>query len=92
MAERLDLTAPVQPPPVTSYRVVYLVIDRRNARILVELEGSNGEQLAHQWDTADTLIRALNTANLTIKSLERRILERLVTDGRFTGNVAGVPD
>lgn len=41
--------------------------------------------------TAD-LITALNKANLSVKSLERRILERLQTDGRIgTGTISGTP-
>ncbi len=35
---------------------------------------------------------ALNTANLSIKSPQRRILERLVADGKLTGSIAGTPD
>lgn len=41
---------------------------------------------------ATTLMLALNKANLSTKSLHRRILERLVADGHIAGTISGTPD
>lgn len=42
-------------------------------------------------NTATTLIVALNTANLSTRSLKRRILERLIQDGHIAGTASGGP-
>lgn len=42
--------------------------------------------------TTSALIGQLNTANLTTTSLEKRIIQRLQTDGRLgTGTISGTP-
>ena len=41
--------------------------------------------------TGDALLTGLNKADLSAKSLERRIYERLIADGVITGTIAGVP-
>jgi len=41
---------------------------------------------------AHNLMVALNKANLTIKSLQKRILEQLTTDGLLLGTVNGTPE
>jgi hypothetical protein len=38
------------------------------------------------------LMIALNKANLTVKSLQRRVLEQLAADGLLAGSVTGTPD
>lgn len=40
---------------------------------------------------ATNMIVALNKANLTIKSLERRIFEQLIADGHLSGSLTGTP-
>ncbi len=49
-------------------------------------------EFRYEGSIAMTLLLALNTANLTIKSLERRVLERLIADGLLAGAVTGLPD
>ena len=92
--EQLDLTTPETAPNVTNYRVDALVLDWAGARIDVRVSGTNGEKKSFTYTgtTATTLMIALNKANLTTKSLQRRILERLVTDGLYAGTVSGSPD
>lgn len=94
--ETLTLTAPeVQPQIVTAdYRVRRLVLDVEGAIVLIQLRGTNGEakEFLYEGSVARTLITGLNTANLSTKSLQRRILERLVADGKFAGSVTGTPD
>ena len=95
MAERLDLTTPITPPSVTRYTIERLTLDWPGASIYLQLLGPNGEAASCVWtgDTATTLMRALNKVNLSIKSLQRRLLERAVADGLLTaGAVSGTPD
>ena len=42
--------------------------------------------------TAQDMIKFLNTANLTTKSMHKRVLERLSSDGLLPGTVVGTPD
>lgn len=94
MAEILTLTAPVVPPSVTTYRVTGLSLNFGGEKITIELTGTNGEKWQHSivGSTAVTLMVALNKANLSTKSLQRRILERLVVDGVLSGSISGSPD
>lgn len=94
MAEQLDLTAPVVPPSITNYKVRYLELNWDAATIVVGLKGTNGESFRHAYSgtTATTLMNSLNTLNMSTTSLQKRILNRLVTDGVLAGTVSGSPD
>jgi hypothetical protein len=94
MAELITLTAPIVPPSVTDYRVTGLLLNFGGQKLTVELTGTNGEKLTHSYvgSTAIALMVALNKANLSIKSLQRRVLERLVSDGVLAGAISGSPD
>lgn len=93
MGEQLDLSTPVT---TTRNTVVlqYLQLDWPGQSILARLLGSDGTTLWLTWSGAPavTLMTALNSANLSIKSLQRRVLEQAVTDGKLTaGTVSGTP-
>lgn len=94
MAEQLTLTVVETKPVNTYYRVARLDLNWREAIIHIELTGTNGERKGHTYDgqTATSLMVVLNTANLSVKSLHRRVLERLVADGVILGSVTGTPD
>ena len=99
MAEQIDLTTPIQTPNLTGYRVLKLSLFRgftsQDSTIDITLIANVGGQLfnyTYSGPTAFNLIFALNTANLQTKSLERRILERLVADGILIGSVNGTPN
>lgn len=96
MAEQLTLTTPEVVPSKTTtyYRVVRVLFDWREARIAVVVEGERGELKTFDYEAAEalTLMRALNTANLSTLSLQKRILNRLVADGKMSGTVTGTPD
>lgn len=96
MAEIVQLTTPEITPQITTtdYRVFYLLLDWERASIVIHLRGTNGERKEARYDGAEatTLMVGLNKANLTIKSLHRRILERLIADGKLSGTVSGSPD
>ncbi len=93
-AETLDLTAPVVKPSNTGYTVDELRLNWGKERILVVLRGSNGEQVHFSYHGAEatTLMQGLNKANLSANSLHKRILDRLVSDGKLVGTVSGTPD
>ncbi len=89
MAEILTATVPGQ----FEVRRLLLDLDRQLIEIVIRENGGSGHRLfTYEGSTAVTLILALNKANLSITSLQRRILERLVADGKLTGTVSGTPD
>lgn len=98
MAELLTLNAPDQASPGTpDYRVVYLGLTfdgPDGAFIHITLEGSTGlrRTFVYEGAVARTMMVALNKADLSAKSLQRRILERLIADGKLAGAVNGQPE
>jgi hypothetical protein len=94
MAEQLDLTTPVSTPTLTYYKVRMLTLDRDASEILIKLRGTSGEIKIWRYEgaAAVSLMNTLNTVNLAVKSLEKRILEKLVADGVLTGTISGSPD
>ena len=97
MAEVFDLAKPITPvAPTTStlrVRSVILAWDERYITIVLR-DNNNVESVYNYHDTAATnLMIALNKANLSVKSLHKRILEQLVLDGKLaSGSVSGSPD
>jgi hypothetical protein len=77
---------PVTPPDVPGPMVPGLVE--------IRLRDNNGGMLTHRYlgDEAIVLIKSINTANLTTKSLQKRMLEKLSRDGVIPGTVTGTPD
>ena len=94
MSEQLDLTTPITTPSITYYNIKCLVLDWGNKAIVISLKGTNGEnkQFSYDGDIAVTLMKALNKADLSVKSLHRRVLERLIADSFLPGLVSGSPE
>lgn len=94
MAEIITLASPITMPSITDYRVVQLTFDWTNPAIGIGLRGSNGESAQFQYTGAQAtaLMIALNKANLSVKSLHRRVIEQLIADGKLAGTVSGSPD
>jgi hypothetical protein len=103
VAEIVTLSAPVQADPgATVFRIALLVFDYQNAIIKIHLrewaDGTfvqGGKHLArdYQGPTATTLMRQLNTVNLSTQSLHQRVMTRLLTDGKLpAGTPSGTPD
>jgi hypothetical protein len=102
--EELILTDPViEPEKVsTKYRVVSFTMNLEAQPMLtlepglvaIELKDNLGVPFTHVYTgaTATTMIKQLNTANLSVKSMHKRILEKLSTDGVLPGTVTGTPD
>jgi hypothetical protein len=94
MAEIITLTVPIVPPSLTNYRVNSLAFDWDAASITVGLKGPNGESRFHSYNgaTATTLMNAVNKANHSTTSIQRQVINRLVSDGILSGSVSGSPD
>lgn len=94
--ESVTLTAPEVTPAITTtdYKVASLRLDVEGAIVVIILRGTNGERKEFRYENSEAtaLMVALNKANLSIKSLQRRVLEKLVADGKLAGTIAGSPD
>ena len=95
-AEQVDLTVPDQARAGTStYSVAQLTLDWEHGRIVVRLVGDNGERkevVFGDADNARAMMRALNTMDLSVVSLHRRIMVKLINDGYLAGIISGAPD
>jgi len=95
MSELLTLTDAIVPPTRTTYAFKSLYLDWPNQAIQVVVTGSDGIDIGAQWfgQEALTLMRFLNTVDLSVVSLQKRVLQKLVIDGRLPpGTVTGEPD
>jgi hypothetical protein len=102
--EELVLTDPVVIPSTTTakYHVISILMDMETrippspdpGCIVINLRDNNNVQSNYQYTGAPaiTMIKSLNTANLTTKSMHKRILEKLSADGLLPGTVTGTPD
>ena len=62
--------------------------------IVIRLRDNLNVLSSYQYFGADAtqMIKTLNTANLSTKSMHKRILEKLSNDGKLVGTVTGAPD
>jgi hypothetical protein len=94
--EKITLTVPELVPAIqtSDYTPDDIFLSRRQRLILVKFFGTNGE--VREWKVEGQLaldrLKALNTANLSTKSLYRRCMELAIADGVFEGAVTGAPD
>lgn len=95
MAEKLDFSTPeLDAPGTLSWTPFLLHLNFENATIKVAFRGDNGEytSIGYTGTEATTLMLSLNKSNLSTKSLLKRIMERVVADGKLTGIISGTPD
>lgn len=96
MAEQIVLTkAQVIPEKVTtSYSVVTILLDKRLKRVMIHLQSENFELIEFEYleDEAVTFIEFLNKSVSDKISLERRILERILSDNKLEGTVVDKSD
>lgn len=102
--ERIDLIAPDQAQSGTmTYEIARVVIDWENSRVVVVLRGANGVRKQVVYGDFETdpgvapangrgMLNEMSRSNHQIKSLQRKVLERLVADGYLLGIVSGTPD
>lgn len=92
--ERVTLAAPVNFSQ-TGWDLSAMVLDVDKMQIIIRLRstGSAALTLEKTYDGAvgDTLLRSLNKANLTTRSLIERTYDRLISDGVISGTVSGTP-
>ena len=62
--------------------------------VTIQVKDNLGQGRSFQYfgDQAQNLIKFINTGNFTVKSLQKRILEKLALDGGVPGAVTGTPD
>lgn len=99
MAEQITLTNPVVIPQKTTstWKVVHLLLFVGQQRFNIVVESNQGETIeAHRsGQIATDLMRILNKANGSVKSLEKRAMEWLQTQPEgvtLIGTVTGTPD
>jgi hypothetical protein len=102
--EQLNLTtAETIPQAITSsYKVITIGLYWEQQYIVICLRGDNGkikqftygglDANATEKTKAANLMIALNKANLSTISLQKRILNQLISDGLISGTVTGVVD
>lgn len=95
--EIIQLTTPEAiptPPPITGWSIAVIHLDIQASTILITFRTPAGDK--RDWliegTPAYNRIRALMVANLSLKSLPRRIYELALTDGVFAGSITGAPD
>ena len=71
-----------------------LVFNPDDSVVTVTLVGVNGEKMTHTWRgaTAGANIVALNKMNLSTITLNKRIMNLLISDGVLPGTVTGAAD
>jgi hypothetical protein len=95
MAEQLDLTTAVPASGGTTFwRINQLRFLVDDDILLIHLIGQNNEKKQHTYTgtTAHDIMVAINKADLTTDSLQKRLLERLDADGVISGTVSGTPE
>lgn len=104
MAEELELTDPiVKPEVVTSkFRVTSLQMnweampaeDGVPALMVVNLKDNNnvGRTVTYEGQVAKDYIKFINTGNFSVNSLNKRLLQKLSSDGQLPGTVVGAPE
>lgn len=96
MAESITLDAPIQPPAITSIQVASLDLDVEHGVIHARLRTNLGGYEVYREQDEDTqaALIALNKANLSVKSLSRRLLERMQAKQpeKWGGVIIGSPD
>ena len=94
-AEQVNLTVPITKPSINSYKIDSIVLNVTGATItIILIDPISGEKpvFSYYGVTATNMMNALNKANLSVTSLQKRIFQQLITDGKILGTVSGVPD
>lgn len=91
--ERIDLTTPLTYSSTTGYTFKLISLDWEGAQITILLRDAATPTrvvtFTYTGATASTLMIALNKANLSTRSLNQRVLDRLIADGKIAGTVTG---
>lgn len=87
--EQIDLTTPTDHLTISQ-----LVLDWERSNVQISMIGPNNVRLTYSFGGTNAMnaMLALNKADLSVKSLHRRIIEKLVADGVIDGTISGTPD
>ncbi len=92
--EQLDLTTPIPRQSITSYRVIDIHMNWPNGEIdILVVDNLNATSTcSYRNAEATSLMSTLNTLDLSVKSLQKRILEKCSADGKLgAGTISGTP-
>ena len=94
--EQLDLATALPPQGITviNYRVIEIRMNWPLAEVSITLSDQEGGTITalYSGPEAAALMPALNTANLSVKSLHKRAIEKLQADGKLpAGTISGTP-
>lgn len=105
MAESITLTTPISgQASISVLRPCLLILDAMRGRVTIQLrewvagefvEDGRFREFTYDSSTTPTgasLIVSLNKANLSTTSLEKRIMNQLLTSGFVAGTVGGTVD
>jgi acyl-CoA thioesterase FadM len=92
--EQIDLTTPIVTPSITYYKIMRLTLDIEGQGIIIDLKSSTGQylQVAYNGVEATTLMVAMNKMNFTTVSMQKKILQKLIADGKLLGTISGTPE
>lgn len=81
-------------PNETDWEIDTLLLAWRAQRIHIDVISNVGTKRSKEYTGIDATNKmvALNKANLTTKSLHKRIMEFLQADGVISGTITGTPD
>lgn len=84
--EYISLTTPER---IIRYKLDQLILRWSDSIIIIGLLANTGQYKNIKYDgsKAKVLLDALNTANLSTKSLHKRILEYIISDGIIKGTI-----
>ena len=84
--EYISLTTPEQ---IIRYKLDQLILRWSDGVIIIGLLANTGQYKNIKYDgqKANLLMGVLNTANLSTKSLHKRILEYIISDGVIKGTI-----
>lgn len=94
MSEKIELTTPITVPTITDYRITKLLFDVEGAGIVIDLKSNTGLalQFSYNGPEATTLMVAMCKMNFTTTSMPKKILQKLIVDGKLAGTISGSPD
>lgn len=93
--EQIDLTAPITKLAISYYRVIRLELDWDMAKIEIHLKFTpTGERVIFGYSgvEATNLMILMNKKNFSTTSMQKAILQKLISDGKLVGTISGSPD
>lgn len=99
--EEVEVTKPAVAADVVKLRPVRIIMDLENQDLQIRFREylggvpvDGGVVVTHQWVATEavTLMKQINKADFSTKSLIRRIMEKAQADGKLSGTIIGAPE